>query len=587
MGSRRLSPKDYIVADRIEYTTIREMLIASMKQYNDHILYRHKVNGSYVTYTYSDVFTRASAFGMVLQNKYAIRKGDRIALYSENRPEWCIAYIGLIIIGAVVVPIDAQALESDVLHILNHAEVSLICVSKKTSDNVINIIQHAKKCKNIVSFDEAVTTKKVVSFSESINTIRTTELKEITVQPHDSAEILYTSGTTGVSKAVILSQGNIIEDIKSICSMVRFTPDDVFLEILPIHHVFEGTCSFLLSIYRGSAVTIAESYNPKNIVANIKETKVSIILAVPLLFEKIYNNITRAVQSRGIIIKVFFNTIMLMTRFARIVLKMKIGRHTFNWLRKKAGLASIRFVVAGGGPLPLYVAQGFDDIGITILQGYGLTETSPVISVSTLEYNEYRSVGLPIPGVEVKIDRPNNESIGEICCRGPIVMQGYYKDIKATQQVIDNEGWFHTGDLGYIDDTGFVYITGRCKNLIVTHGGKNVYPEEIEMKLNKSPFILESMVYGQAESETIQGERVCTLIVPDYEAIETYSAEHMIHYETDEDIEMLIKSEIRKVSSQLPVYKRIVKFSLHAEPFRKTSTKKIKRYLYSSTLQKV
>jgi long-chain acyl-CoA synthetase len=267
----------------------------------------------------------------------------------------------------------------------------------------------------------------------------------------------------------------------------------------------------------------------------------------------------------------------------RKLTNQKLGRGLFNDLRVKAGLGTIRFFVSGGGPLRPDIAEAFDDLGLTILQGYGLTETSPVVSVSALRYINYYSVGLPIPGIEVKTAAHKPDGIGEILVKGPIVMKGYYNDPEATAHVI-KDGWLHTGDLGFRDKLGYLFITGRKKNVIVTSGGKNVYPEEIEFKLNSSEFILESMVYGMPESAKDKSEKVCAIIVPDYETIALYEKKACRKFDTEKAIQGLISHEVKRINSQMPHYKRISCFKIHSEELVKTSTKKIKRYLYLEKL---
>jgi long-chain acyl-CoA synthetase len=581
-----LTPKDYVVKERIGYKTVLEMLEASCKKFAKKVVMQIKVEDVYQKYTYQDLCNNVDNISNALI-KNGLVHGEKAAVYSENRPEWGFAYLGISRAGGIVVPLDAQLSPSELEYILNHSGTKIVFTSKRYFENTQEIFDTVKSLEKIVCFDLVEEDEAVIPLRKFLKLGEESKV-HIThkLQPDDVLSILYTSGTTGIAKGVMLTHKNIISDIELASQMIAFDENDTLLSVLPLHHVFECTCGFLTPLYNGATITYAESLKSKSILAGIKETNVTVMLGVPLLFEKLYEGIIKAVKEKSFPVRMVFKSSMGIVKLTGKMLNKKIGFRVFKNLRKKAGLSSIRFFVSGGGPLRGDIAEAFDSLGLTILQGYGLTETSPVVTVSTLKYLSYYSVGLPLPEIETKIDKPNEDSIGEILVKGPIVMRGYYKNTDATDEVL-KDGWFYTGDLGYIDKEGFLYITGRKKNVIVTSGGKNVYPEELEFKLNMSEFISESMVYGIHISEKDKGEKIHSLIVPDYEAINLHTEKTHKKFETEQEIELLINDEVKKINLHLPPYKRISGFKIHPEELEKTSTKKIKRYLYLEKLIKV
>ncbi len=581
-----LNTEDYIVREREEFHTVIDMVKERCEKHSKQIVMQIKRAGEYQKYTYEEFWNNIVLISRGLRKSFFL-PGERAGIYGENRPEWGMSYFGISKAGGIIVPLDAQLPSSELEHICNHAKVKVIFTSKKYIDNVKEIFREVPSLKKIVCFDKVKADKHIIFFKDFLKKGQSYKLPLLhKIKSSDVMAILYTSGTTGLSKGVMLTQKNVISDVEMTSQMILLSENDTFLSVLPIHHAFEGTAGFILPLYSGASITYAESLKSRNILDNIKETNVTIMLGVPLLFEKLYNGILKAVKEKPIPVKMIFNASMGVVKTVRKLMNKKIGRKVFLSLREKAGLSSIRFFFSGGGPLRPDVAEGFDNLGLSILQGYGLTETSPVVSLSTAEYVNYYSIGLPVPEVEFKIDQPDEKGIGEILLKGPMIMKGYYKNKSATREVI-KKGWFYTGDLGYIDEKGFIYITGRKKNLIVTQGGKNVFPEEIEAKLNMSHFILESMVYGMPVSKADKGEKVYAIIVPDYETIDMHTRHTGVKINTKEKIEHLINSEVKKVNMNLLPYKRIAGFKLHQEELIKTSTKKIKRYLYIEKLIKV
>jgi len=489
-----------------------------------------------------------------------LKKGDKFAVFGENRPEWAIGYLAIVRAGLICVPVDRLLSEAEILHILRHSEVSGVIASENYIDKIEAVKGELSNLKYVIPMDSI---KKLVA---------TKDIPTGKLDPDSLAVLIFTSGTTGTAKAVMLSHNNILSNLRAVEQMIPLNENDTLVSIIPMHHTFEGTAGFLYPLYQGAAIYYPASLKPKDILETMKLAKVSCLIAVPLLFEKFLGAVHRKVASSSLPTKVMFNAISGIGSVFQFLRKPLFAR-----VRKEMGLGNLRIACAGGAALTEKVARGLKLLAIPILQGYGLTETSPVISVSPLEKPNIASVGVVIPGVEVKITEPDENDIGEIIMRGPNVMLGYYKNKKATDEII-KDGWLYTGDLGWLDSEGYLYITGRRKSLIVTQAGKNIYPEELEAKLLKSQWVQEVLVVPRIDPET-KKESICALIFPDYELLEQYSISSDITLSKD-DIESIFKDEIKKVNEDLPIYKKIIKFEIREEEFPKTTTKKIKRHMF-------
>ncbi len=394
----------------------------------------------------------------------------------------------------------------------------------------------------------------------------------------DLAAIVYTSGTTGVPKGVMLTHGNIASNVAAGLQFIDLGPHDNMISVLPLHHTFECTCGFLAPLAAGGRVTYVESLKSYQLIAAMKETGMTIMLAVPLLYRLFFDGILREVEEKGPVFKFLFSTLYWISKFFIVVIGFNLGSKLFGSLHRKLG-GKLRFWVSGGAAIDPELLKNYEVLGITIIQGYGLTESSPILSACDLKHNRIGSAGRALPGVEVKIFDPDGRGVGEIIARGPNIMQGYYKRKDFTAEVIKN-GWLHTGDVGYLDDDGYLYITGRQKDVIVTGAGVNVYPEEIEFVLNKIPFIKESCVFGQKMREGLrQGmEQVQVVIVPNYEYFETFAAQQGLTMDGDL-IKKTINREIAEFNSHIADYKRIEKVMISDADLPKTTTRKIKRFI--------
>jgi len=554
--------------------TIPEVLFKSASDFGSNILFSIFRGGDYQRFTYKEVETLVKGIANALKSM-GFSPGEKAAILGPNSPEWAISYLSILSAGGVCVPIDSLLKRYEFTHILKETKVKWIFLSPKYLEDILEVDEEFGILKHIVTFEKVLgeNSKKITSLEELFEKGKKKKFKYKPRSLNDVAVLIYTSGTTGRAKGVMLTHRNIVSDVEACYAALPIFETDRFLSVLPMHHTFECTAGFLLPLYSGAHITFARSLKSRDILLDLKNSKTTIMLGVPLLFEKLYERIVKAIDKASLpkktLVKSFLSLITVSQKFG---LEKKFSKVLFKGLREKAGLSHLRFFVSGGAPLPPYLSKAFRKFGINLIQGYGLTEASPVLSVNHPDYPLDESVGLPLPGVEVKVLNPNKDGIGELCFKGPMVMKGYYENEEATKAAFDDEGFLKTGDLGYVDEKGFIYVCGRAKNVIVTPSGKNVYPEEVEFELNKSPYILESMVFGYPVRG---GEEVWAVIVPDYEAIETDFGSHL----TEAKVKEIIAQEVKKQMSHIALFKRVKKFVIRDEELPKTTTKKIKRHL--------
>lgn len=532
----------------------------------------------YVEITYEQLNNKIQCIATWLLSQ-GIKEDDKIAVLGENRVEWSAAYLGILTAGGTVVPVDSMMPIAGIRHILADSESKILFVSAGFISQIAEM-EDVKSLEKIICFDDEPENADF-SLSEVLKAGEKLNLAFPKRSLDDKAAILYTSGTTGFSKGVMLTHNNIMSNVASVSRIYPLTADDTFLSVLPVHHSFECTAGFLLPLYCGCSITYARSLKSTDIVSGIRDTKVTIMVGVPLLYEKMHEGIVRGITKKGKKTQILFNTIFNAVKAGEKI-GLKLGQKLFGSLREKAGLGSIKFFVSGGGPLNPEDAFFFNRLGISLMQGYGLTETSPVTHVTPPWQLNHICVGPPIPGVECIIADPNASHVGEVMVRGPNIFAGYYKNEEATREVMTEDGWFLTGDLGKLHSEEYLQIMGRVKNMLVTGGGKNVYPEEVEHYLNHCRFIAESVVLG-VERKSGFGDEVAALIFPDFEQVD-------LHFEekgkkaTPEDVHKLIKGEIADLQKDIADYKRVRRFKIIEEEFQKTSTKKVKRYLYDGNM---
>lgn len=553
-------------------TTFKEMIDRSEKLYSSRPAYRlRNKDGIYYEVTYKKFRHDIYYLGNSLINDGYSRA--HIAVVGASSYKWEVTYLGVTCSNNVIVPIDKELMIDNIMDILKDSDSIMLFGDKK----YITAIEKRKDelpegfkfcCFDNIDVDGVLKFDDYIQAGRNIYHDGNKNLFGVTVDKDAVAAILFTSGTTGVSKGVCLSQYNICFDVSSVLGVVKVNPTDSCLSVLPIHHTYECTVGFLAFITSGACISFCRGL--RYIVQDMAEVKPTIFVAVPLMIEKFHTRIMKKIQGKNAG-KLIFKIGKYASKAGRLVGTNKVGRSLFNEVIETFG-GRLRLIVTGASAVDPRVVEDFITMGIDIYIGYGLTETSPLLSCTNDKLMLTNSVGTPIPGVEMKIHNPDDLGVGEIWARGPMIMKGYYKNPQATEQVLSPDGWFRTGDLGIVDENNCYRITGRCKNVIVTKNGKNIFPEEVELYLNNNPFIEESMVYGEESGN--DETTVSAQIYPNYEKIK----ENLKRQElTQEEIRNSIAEAIREVNQKLPNYKKIMKFDVRENEFIKTTTKKIKR----------
>ena len=545
-----------------EVTNLKDMLYRSGNIYSSRTAFKLKdENGNIKSITYEDFKNDVIYLGTSLIKKGFLNK--RIAIIGKNSYKWCVSYMAATIVG-IVVPIDKELHSEDVINFMNVSQTVCILGDKKNLDSVLdNICKLENPDTFFISFEEKFDT--LLKEGKDFYLSGSTNFDDIKINPDELRILLFTSGTTGTAKGVCLSQRNVCSNLLATYGIVKVKRSDLFFSILPLHHTYECTLGFLLPIYSGASICHCEGL--RYIAKNMQEFHPSVILCVPLLLENLHKNIVKNVN-RGLPKKYQKenneNPFPSLPFFLKKIVRTKVKNTLGGRLRV--------FIVGAAAANPNIVSD-FRDLKLNTLQGYGLTECSPLVAGNTDFFQKDDAAGLPIPNVEYKIENPNNEGVGEIIVKGPNVMLGYYEDEKRTKETII-DGWFHTGDLGKIDKDGYLYITGRCKSVIVTKNGKNIYPEEVEYYLNDNPLISESLVLG-VQKEGDDETYVNAQIYPNIEAITEYLKGSI---PTKEEIRKLISDAVSSVNKKLPNYKHIKNFIIRDKEFEKTTTQKVKRY---------
>ncbi len=557
---------------------LNEMIARSANRYPDRLAVRIKDarTKKYREYTYSEMLSAIKKIGNFLKSQ-GIKKGDIVGIIGENRPEWIISYFAVLWIGGVVVPLDLRAKEAEIRHILQHSEAKAVIASPVYLDMILEIKENCRKkiFSLVVSMDESDEIHNLPQIFKNYDDALPIERTD----PDNLAVILYTSGTTGNSKGVMLTHKNISSNIDQMSRVIYFDENDRFFSVLPIHHVYECTAGNLTPLSVGASITYARSLKSKILFEDLKETEPTIFLAVPLLLEKILLGIQKKIEQSPIHTKGMFTVIKGGSKLLNIISRRKGSEVLFRSIREKMGFGKLRFMISGGAALPVWVARGLEELGFPLLQGYGLSETSPVLTLNPPCCPKNETAGVPLPDVELKIIDPNEDGIGEIAAKGPNIMKGYYKNPKATKEAFTEDGFFLTGDLGFIDEDGYLHITGRKKSVIVTKGGKNIFPEEVESVLLQSPFIEEILVLRGFNPDN-GAEEVQAIVYPNMEKLDEYFLKKGIDNPTEKDVYEILKKEIEKYGASLSEYKRVKRFRIRDEEFPKTTTNKIKRYLF-------
>ena len=554
------------------YENLKVMLEKSGELHGDRPAYIFKTNepGKFREITHKEFRDDINALGTKLINLGL--KDKRIAVISENRYEWGVVYLSVVAGTGVIVPLDKSLPDNEIESLIIRSGVEAIFYSSKYNDIMNKIKEQGNtQLKYFISMDidkeinGIFSQKELISEGRELLNAGNEKFLKADIDNEKMSIMLFTSGTTAMSKAVMLSHKNICANLKDITSVIKLYPEDKFLSFLPLHHTFECTVGFLYPISIGGSIAFCDGI--RHIAENIKEYQITAMISVPILFEAMYKKVIKGIEKKGKL-----ETVQKGIKISNALLKIGIDvrKKLFKDIHDTLG-GKVRLFVSGGAALDPEAEKGFNDLGFTMYQGYGLTESSPVIAAEDDKYRKIGSIGKAFPSLDVKIDEPNEEGVGELLAKGPSIMLGYYDNEEATKETIDSEGWLHTGDLAKIDKDGYIFISGRKKFVIVLKNGKNIYPEELETLVNKIEGIKESFVYGKPEDD---GDyKICAKIVYDKEIVKEI-------YKTDDENELkeIIWQEIKKINKTMPAYKYIREISLTQTELIKTTTQKVKRF---------
>ena len=555
---------------------LRELIDGSVERFSQRpaFMVKDKTKGKFVSISYKKMQEDIRSLGTSLINLGL--RGRKIAVIGENSYYWAISYFAIANGVGVVVPIDRELKEKEVANLLKRAEVSAVIYSKKMKKVMDEVLEDRELRKTLtypiqmdLSDDEdgRISLRRLLSHGMDLLDNGDRKYLDVEVDSDALAVLLFTSGTTGLAKGVMLSHRNIVSNTVNMSKYVKIIDGGVGLSVLPMHHTYEMTCHVITGLYQGMSIAICEGL--KYIQKNLVEAQVNVMLAVPLIFEMMHKRSLSKAKDSGKD-KTLWRRMNICRKF-KLYNKGNITRRLFSNVHNVTG-GKISQFIAGGAAINPQVIEDYEAMGFPIFQGYGMTECSPIIAVNKDRYSKAAAAGLPLPGTEVKIYNPDEKGIGEIICRGPSVMLGYYRDDDATREALRN-GWLHTGDYGYFDQDGFLYVSGRKKSVIITKNGKNIFPEEVEFYLTESEYIEEALVHG------IDGLRNDDVIIkaeifPNYPLFENENPEVAEDY-----IEEKIGEIIEKINDTVPKYKRIKRYYIRKTEFEKTTTKKIKRYL--------
>lgn len=550
---------------------LKDMLNQSVELFGDKPLFIFKTEtpNKFDNITFKEYKKQVEALGTALVNLGL--KDKKIAVIGENRYEWALAYMSVVTGTGVIVPLDKSLPENEIESLIMRSDVEAIFYTK-TYKNIMKRIREEKKSnlKYFINMDK----EEVIEGEMSIDELKeqgenllkegNRDFVDAKIDNEKMSIMLFTSGTTSMSKAVMLSHKNICTNLMDIAAVIKLTNDDTMLSFLPLHHTFECTTGFLTPVYQGPRIAYCEGI--RHIAENVKDYQVTAMVSVPVLFENMYKKVMKNIEKQGKMKKVQMGI-----KISRFLLKFGIDvrRQIFKEIHDKLG-GKVRLFVNGAAALDEETEKGFNDLGIKIVQGYGLTETSPVVAAGNDRYTKIGSIGKVLPSVEIKILEPNENGIGEIAVKGDSVMLGYYQNDEANKKAF-KDGWFLTGDLGYVDKEGFLYIVSRLKSVIVLKNGKNIYPEELETLVNKITGVKESFVYGKPDKD--DDLKICVKVVYDKDVLKEEAK-----IEGEDNIKEFIWQKIKEINKTMPAYKYIRELIITEEELIKTTTQKVKRH---------
>ena len=556
-----------------KFNNLKELINNTQVEYGENSAFKFKNKETKELYTmaYKEYIDEVNALGTALISNGL--KGKRIGVIGENRYEWQEAYLSISCGTGIVVPLDKALTENELLNLIERSEIEAIFYTNKYTE----VMEKAQKenigkIKYYISMDLEEKTGEIYSLRELVKQGKELIEKgdrsflDTEIDNDAMAVMLFTSGTTSQSKAVMLSNTNLVSNIYDIGSVFNIDENDTLLSFLPLHHCFECTVGFLFAVSKGSTIAFCEGI--RHIADNLKEYEATVMIAVPVLFENMYKKVWQGIDKKG-----KTKTVKFALKLSRILrfFKIDLRRKLLKDIHANFG-GKLRMVVAGGAAFDKEAEKGFTDLGVDTFQGYGLSETAPVVAAENPTYHKLGSIGKPFPSYEVKIVDPDECGIGELAVKGPCLMLGYYNNEEATKECMI-DGWFHTGDLAYIDKDGFIFITGRKKSVIVLKNGKNVFPEETETYINKNPGVKESFVFGKPDEDDENDLKMCVEVVFDRDVMKK---EYGV--ETDEEIKAKIWEKIKEINKTMPKYKYVKELIITEEELIKTTTLKIKRH---------
>ena len=568
--------------EHTNYSTVKEFFYRACNLYPDEdcILEKPDKKEPYKIYTYKEFYEDVNALGTALI-KILNQKDKRVIIVGETQYSWYLSYMAMLCGVGIAVPVDRELPENELENVVRRARATTIIYSSKKADDIKKIKENIPE---VEYFIEMKSNKPLEGKEVGINYLVETGKKiiksgddsfsKINIEPDEFKVLIFTSGTTSNSKGVMISNRNLAENINAVTAYVRIYPTDRLFSVLPLHHTYESTIGFLYPISQGASVAVCQGL--RYIVSDMQEAKPTAVLVVPLLVETIYKKINESIKKSHK--EALVQSLMSITNVLKGV-GVDIKKKVFKEIYDNLG-GNLRIIVSAAAPVDKKVGKWYEDLGIMFLQGYGLTETAPIAAVTPEYKTQVGSAGRTIVQADIKVDNPNENGEGEILIKSPTLMLGYYEDEEATKEVMTEDGYFRSGDIGYVDDDKFVYITGRSKNVIVTQNGKNIYPEEIETLLGKVPEIKEVMVYGKAPEGTQANRKdekeliITARIIPNKEEIEKLHGKDL----TDTQIYDIIWNHIKEVNKKLTSYKAVKALELKEGEFEKTSTMKIKRY---------
>ena len=575
-GKTKKNSKIYEITN---YKTVKEIFQNSTTKYADNTFILEKFNSKepFKEIKYSEFRSDVISLGTAL-NDYLKIKDTRVVIIGENTYHWYVSYMAMLCGSGIAVPVDKELPENEIINVINRSKATAVIYSTKKKEVIHKIIDSkATKVKYFIQMnsddelkDGKVGLNYLIKQGNILLNNGNNSYMDIQIDPNEFKILIFTSGTTSNSKGVMLCNRNLAENINAVSAYVKLYPNDRLMSILPLHHTYESTIGYLLPFANGASISVCQGL--RYIVSDLQETKPTALLTVPLLVENLYKKINANIKKSkkdGLV-----NSMIHITNALKSV-NIDIKRKVFNEIYENLG-GNLRIIVSAAAPIDKKIGKWVEDIGITFLQGYGLTETAPIAALTPEYKTKVGSAGKPVICADIKIDNPNENGEGEILIKSETLMLGYYEDEEATKEVMEGE-YFHSGDIGYLDDEGYLFITGRCKNVIVTQNGKNIYPEEIELMLGNIPEIKESMVYGKQDAEKKNDKEliITAKVIPNYEKIEKNHGKGL----TDEQVYDIIWEKIKEVNRQLTSYKAIKKLEIKKDEFEKTTTMKIKRYV--------